>query len=224
VLAGEQAAVVAGAYDAVAATYDSDHSGKRERAEDAWVRRWLRGRLMGDVLDVACGTGLLLDLLDVSPFRYLGIDVSEGMLSVARNKRPAHRFEQADMTTFQTSGADTIVSLFASIAHVEDQSVMPQQIARSLRPAGQVFCMGFGERRALRQPAPVAPWWPTTLADIDRYWRPHFRSVTLQALWGPRADRLTWLPVDMLIGYLVGESRRIHPDSGVFVCIEAHGY
>ena len=42
------------------------------------------------VLDLGCGTGLLLELLALQPEDYLGIDPSQKMLDELRRKFPEH--------------------------------------------------------------------------------------------------------------------------------------
>ena len=54
---------------------------------------WLHSRYLAPgcrVLDLGCGTGLLLELLAVQPEDYLGIDPSEKMLDEFRRKFPEH--------------------------------------------------------------------------------------------------------------------------------------
>ena len=78
-------------YDEFALVYDEAYSEPVNRRQDAEVRDCL-GDLTGlSVLDIGCGTGLLLDLAPVAPELYRGIDPSEGMLREFAAKHPAHR-------------------------------------------------------------------------------------------------------------------------------------
>jgi SAM-dependent methyltransferase len=93
---------------------DSHESLVAERGE-GWAAFWgsedsQRGRYRvfleelpldgSDVLEVGCGFGDFLDcaaLAGVRPRRYLGIDLSERILSVARRRHPGHEFAVLDI-------------------------------------------------------------------------------------------------------------------------------
>lgn len=70
------------------------------------------------LLEVACGTGALLKML-ASKYAVSGLDLSAGMLEVARKEVPeAHLYEQS-MTSFVIPQKfDVIVCLFDSINHL----------------------------------------------------------------------------------------------------------
>jgi SAM-dependent methyltransferase len=82
---------VARLYDAKAPTYDTHFQRSIDLAEDAALYGWLRDDVHDrHVLDVACGTGVLLDHL--TPRRWLGIDISCDMIAQA-----VRRIEGADI-------------------------------------------------------------------------------------------------------------------------------
>lgn len=99
---------------------------------------------------MGCGTGLLLDILSIPPERYLGIDTSEGMLEIAREKHPAYNFQKMNMENveFFTEGekADNIISLFGVFSY----STLPRQLLeefnRILRPGGKIFIMAYTKK------------------------------------------------------------------------------
>lgn len=74
-------------YDAVAESYDSLFKDKASIEENRKIASMLF-EVSGIFLDVGCGTGLLLDILKVSPDEYWGIDPSSKMLDVFRKKHP----------------------------------------------------------------------------------------------------------------------------------------
>lgn len=129
-------------YDAIADIYDDLYRDPYSLAEDARVIEHLNDRelLSGSVLDVGCGTGLLLDYCPhVAP--YVGIDPSAGMLAKAREKHPDNVFEQGTLATFEGDNFDAVISLYGSLSYATMDQV------RRLRPAlaedGRYFVMLF---------------------------------------------------------------------------------
>lgn len=88
---------VAAAYDAWAATYDAEmaRAGYRHPAIGLALLARHAARGTGPVLDAGCGTGLLGDWLGILGFSPVeGLDLSAGMLSVARAKRSYQHLHQ----------------------------------------------------------------------------------------------------------------------------------
>jgi SAM-dependent methyltransferase len=91
----ERLQIVAEGYNKIAWSYDDGYKDVFSRAEEHVVGNLL-GALVdsgngGGVLDMGCGTGLLLDLLrgvEGIGSRYHGYDISQAMLDVAKAKRP----------------------------------------------------------------------------------------------------------------------------------------
>ncbi|HZR44831.1 MAG TPA: class I SAM-dependent methyltransferase [Ktedonobacteraceae bacterium] len=70
------------------------------------------------VLELACGTGAVLQHLHSSR-AVVGLDLSEGMLEIARRKMPAVPFYQGDMSAFTLPQSfDLILCLYDSINHL----------------------------------------------------------------------------------------------------------
>jgi len=89
-------------YNELANKYDSIYSDKVSMCENEVLFDWLsRRRLEGRVLDVGCGTGIVLDYVvpTIVPGDYIGFDISANMLMCAREKHPdyATRFIRHDM-------------------------------------------------------------------------------------------------------------------------------
>jgi ubiquinone/menaquinone biosynthesis C-methylase UbiE len=96
----------------------------------------------GDVLDVGCGTGRLLEAAGRrwGEVRLTGVDVSDAMIAEARRKheRDARfRFERADAATLplDTAAFDAAFSTM-SFHHWADQLAGVREVARVLRPGG----------------------------------------------------------------------------------------
>lgn len=105
-------------YDKFGAFYDAFMG---DRTSTALRLRRLIARNKPDaktVLELACGTGAVLAHL-AKEYEVSGLDLSSGMLSVARKKLPEARFFRADMVAFDVGKKfDVIFCVFDSINHV----------------------------------------------------------------------------------------------------------
>lgn len=128
-------------YDEIAASYDGLFADPESNKETNEVLEMV-GAVDGRVLDVGCGTGLLLDGCKVGD--YTGIDISTGMLDVLRKKHPdssgkimCSSFEDCYMTGF-----DKIVALFGVANYIPEKHL--QRIPMMLNPGGSAFLMFYG--------------------------------------------------------------------------------
>ena len=91
------------------------------------------------VLDVACGTGLHLELLN-DQYTVEGLDLDPNMLEMARRRCPGVPFHQGDMVDFDLGRTfDVVWCLFSSIGYAKTVERMRQAVAamaRHLRPGG----------------------------------------------------------------------------------------
>ena len=64
---------------------------------------WLRqqGLRPKTAMDLACGTGILCEILHNSGIQAAGMDFSAGMIDIARQRSPQIRYDVADMITFR---------------------------------------------------------------------------------------------------------------------------
>ena len=70
------------------------------------------------VLEIACGTGSILKLLE-KKYKVYGLDISPGMLSSAKKKVKSGKFFHQDMTKFKINEKfDVILCVFDSINHL----------------------------------------------------------------------------------------------------------
>jgi SAM-dependent methyltransferase len=131
-------------YDTLAQHYDALYCDPASQYENGVVWEVLR-RLdvaNADVLDLGCGTGLLLDL-GFRPRRYLGVDVSAEMIARARRKYPEQCFTVGDMASPTAETFDVVVSLFGGVSqalHVELSDLL-----HPLRPGGRFCLMVFAD-------------------------------------------------------------------------------
>ena len=106
----------------MAAVYDLIYEWKDYACEAALLRWVIRAskRSNGNMfLDVACGTGRHMAELQ-RDFAVEGLDLSEELLAVARQRLPDVTFHAGDMTAFDLSQQfDVVTCLFSAIGHVK---------------------------------------------------------------------------------------------------------
>ncbi|KPI15600.1 Methyltransferase type 11 [Actinobacteria bacterium OK074] len=99
----------------------------------------------GPVADVGCGPGHVTAYLRESGVDAFGIDLSPGMIDVARRDHPGLRFEVGSMTALDLADASVAGLLaFWSLVHVPDEQipVVFGQFRRVVRPGGPLL-LGF---------------------------------------------------------------------------------
>lgn len=64
-----------------------------------WLRR--NGLAIRTSLDIGCGTGVLCEILHGQGIQACGMDLSEGMIAVARERNPEIEYEVANMVTYR---------------------------------------------------------------------------------------------------------------------------
>lgn len=138
-------AAVRARFDGRAAEYDRSEM-HRELAAAVAAFADLDG--VGDVLDVATGTGLVLRALherDVA-LRLTGIDLSGGMVAVARAELPAATLVEGDATVLPfADDAFDLVTCATGVHLFPDADAAIAEWARVLRPGGRVVTATFGE-------------------------------------------------------------------------------
>jgi demethylmenaquinone methyltransferase/2-methoxy-6-polyprenyl-1,4-benzoquinol methylase len=145
-------------------------------------RRWRRHTVAAlhlppgaTVLDIACGTGDLCEVLRATGHRAIGVDLSAGMLAAAHTRAPLVR---ADALTLPVPDAavDGVVSGFA-LRNLVDLRQFLRECARVLRPGGRMAhletdepasaLLRAGHRVWFRQ---IVPFLGTRLSsDADAY-------------------------------------------------------
>ncbi len=126
-------------YDVIAQFYDSVVADPTKKAE--WLKQLIRTYHSDpkSVLELACGTGSLLEIL-AQDFSVAGLDNSAGMLKVAHERLPNTQLIEANMTSFTVKEKfDVILCIYDSINHLlkftEWQSMFAKA-AEHLEPGG----------------------------------------------------------------------------------------
>jgi len=113
-------------------------------------RRWRRHTVAAlrlapgaTVLDLACGTGDLCDVVARAGYSPIGVDFSAGMLAAAHTRAPLARADAAALPVPDAS-ADGVVSGFA-LRNFVDLDRFFRECARALRPGGRLAALETGE-------------------------------------------------------------------------------
>ena len=99
------------------------------------VERFARGK---SVLECGCGTGLLLERFATFASEAQGIDLSPGMLSLAR-KRGLNVQEGSVTSLPYGNGQFDVTCSFKVLAHVEDIGKAISEMARVTKPGGVIL-------------------------------------------------------------------------------------
>jgi ubiquinone/menaquinone biosynthesis C-methylase UbiE len=136
-------------YDEFSTLYEKERHKRYHRfldeSELAAARPYVQG---ATVLEVGCGTGLVLEPLSRVAHRAYGIDISRGMLRKAVG-RGLHAVQaSATDLPFADNTFDTVVS-FKVLAHIEAIERTMAECARVVRPGGHLV-LEFYNRHSLR--------------------------------------------------------------------------
>lgn len=124
--------------------YDALYSFKDYAAEADQVHELIQTRYPGarTLLDVACGTGAHLAHL-AKNYEVAGLDLTEELLDVARERMPQERLLVGDMRSFDLDETfDAITCLFSAIGYVIELDELHQtaeRFAQHLNPGGVVL-------------------------------------------------------------------------------------
>ncbi|MGW2556594.1 class I SAM-dependent DNA methyltransferase [Streptomyces sp. NPDC001635] len=134
-------------YDTVAASYAelTRHildEAPEERAALALFADLVRAQGGGLVADVGCGTGRITGHLRKLGLDAFGIDLSPGMIDVARRDHPGVRFDLGSMTalTLADASLNGLVAWY-SLIHIPDDEISSvlAHFRRVLRPGGPLL-------------------------------------------------------------------------------------
>jgi SAM-dependent methyltransferase len=129
---------VQGGYTAWAPTYDGPNPAIE--AEEPVVRAMLDAVPAGRALDAACGTGRHAGFLAQRGFETIGVDATDAMLAIARDRFLDVDFRSGRLEALPVEDAsvDLVVSALA-VCHAPDLVPVLAEFARVLRPGGMVI-------------------------------------------------------------------------------------
>jgi RimJ/RimL family protein N-acetyltransferase len=114
----------------------------------------------GVALDVGCGTGRLMGLLNRHGFRTDGIDVSPAMIALARDRHPEARLFHADICRWEPPRPYDLVVAWDSVWHVtlDQQEAVLTRLCRGLAAGGVlVFTTGGTDTPSEKQDTFMGP-------------------------------------------------------------------
>ena len=103
---------------------------------------WLRRNevRVANAMDLACGTGVLCEMLQKAGIHAAGMDFSEGMIRIARERSPDISYEVADMITYRPEKQFDLVTCTGDainhIASLSDVACIFQNVFGYTAPGG----------------------------------------------------------------------------------------
>lgn len=103
-----------------------------------WISR--QGISVKKALDIGCGTGILCSILQENGIEAAGMDLSHGMITMAKEKYPEIFFEQGNMISYQPGKKfDLVTSTCDAMNHIlekEDLQKVLENVHSWLEPGG----------------------------------------------------------------------------------------
>ncbi|MBI2592287.1 methyltransferase domain-containing protein [Candidatus Saccharibacteria bacterium] len=138
-------------YQDLAEYYDEIYSYKDYAAEAGKVIALIKSNLKtggNKLLDAACGTGKHIGYFK-QHYDVTGVDISDKMLGLAKERYPDVQFHQADMMNMKLGrDFDVLVCLFSSIAHLKTYKNLNKALknfSRHLKKGGVLIIEPFIE-------------------------------------------------------------------------------
>lgn len=151
------------------------------------VERYGAGK---DVLEVGCGTGLILHRASQFARTAIGIDLSGGMLAKAAAR--GLRVAQASATAlpFATASVDVAYS-YKVLAHIPDIQGALREMARVVRPGGWVLAEFYNARSIRRLVKALKP--PTAVSETTHDEHVYTRYDDARAIESYLPPELEWV-------------------------------
>jgi SAM-dependent methyltransferase len=181
-------------YDLLAPKFDHTPFRTADRVLDATAGVLRPLGPFGQGLDVCCGTGAGMRVLQpLCQGPVTGADFSTGMIARARSAHPGAAWVRADARALPFTGAFDLAVSFGALGHFlpAERPALFASVRRTLRPGG-VFAFPVGA------PEPITSRWYWAVAGFDlamrvrnAVWRPpfvmYYRTGPLHALRGELA-------------------------------------
>jgi demethylmenaquinone methyltransferase / 2-methoxy-6-polyprenyl-1,4-benzoquinol methylase len=133
-------------FDAIAPRYDLVNRAMTFGLDVRWRKQSLRALGLppgSTVLDLACGTGDFLRLLQAGGYRAVGMDLSWGMLAANRTGMPLAQADGADLPVV-TGAVDGITCGYA-LRNFTELAAVFHEFGRIVRPGGRISLLEVSE-------------------------------------------------------------------------------
>ena len=128
-------------FDKYADNYDTGFMGKGSGRFYADLIKEIEVKDGDAVLDVGCGTGTVLSFIGrQKKIRGFGLDVSEKMVAIAKEKNPDYQFVSGDCASlpYADESMDVVMACMA-YHHFPDQERFRNEAMRVLKPGGSLY-------------------------------------------------------------------------------------
>ncbi len=128
-------------YDGIADWYEREFRGSELAATERETVLRILGEGPGKLLDVGCGTGMYAAAISQRGWTVTGIDISEDMLRVARDRGLEVVRADAVALPFDDDSFDAVVSMWTH-TDVDDFAAVVREVARVLHRDGPFLYLG----------------------------------------------------------------------------------
>ncbi|HUQ07513.1 MAG TPA: class I SAM-dependent methyltransferase [Kofleriaceae bacterium] len=178
-------------YDEFAGWYEKERGkGYHRMLDDLEVQLVERYGIDKDVLEVGCGTGLILGRVSTFARSATGVDLSGGMLAKAAERGLAVVQGSATNLPVRDASVDVAYS-FKVLAHVADIEGAMREMARVVRPGGWVLAEFYNARSLRRLVKWLKP--PTAVSDQTNDEAVYTRYDTKEAIARYLPPELEWV-------------------------------
>ena len=178
-------------YDDFAGWYERErHLPYHRMLDDLEVELVARYGTGKDVLEVGCGTGLILERVAGFARSARGIDLSGGMLAKAAARGLAVAQASATTLPIATASVDVAYS-FKVLAHIPDIAGALREMSRVVRPGGWVLAEFYNARSIRRLVKAVKP--PTAVSETTHDEHVYTRYDDARAIKSYLPDDLEWV-------------------------------
>lgn len=178
-------------YDEFAGWYERERGkGYHRMLDDLEVALVERYGVDKDVLEVGCGTGLILGRVASFARTATGIDLSAGMLAKATERGLAVSQGSATSLPIRDASVDVAYS-FKVLAHVAEIERAMAELARVVRPGGWVLAEFYNARSLRRLVKWLKP--PTAVSDQTSDEAVYTRYDTKRDIAGYLPPELEWV-------------------------------
>ena len=128
-------------FDKIAASYAESSDGKFCAPAYGVLKEEVEKFKSGKLLDVSCGTGTVLSLLEHSPLEKYGVDFSEKMIEEARSvvgDKAQLYVASADAMPFERDTFDVVTCSFAFHHYIHPETVL-QEFRRVMKPGATLI-------------------------------------------------------------------------------------